>query len=205
MGRKNLVIRGEPRVGKSTLVREAVMPYSAYVGGVLTEEILQDGERIGFLARSFDGRTARIARVSEEGKCRGDRYVVDLVKTAGGTARIARVSCEGERIVGRYVVDLVKITTVVTPWIITSLDLPAIIIDEIAGMQLTSRSFQNAVLGAFMMPELPVLATMHTAPHEFSDMLLRRSDVRVIDMTAENRDEVADVVRRWLAARLPPA
>jgi nucleoside-triphosphatase len=71
------------------------------------------------------------------------------------------------------------------------------IIDELGKMELASDAFRDA-LAALLDRPVPVVATVQSASHPFTDALKPRRDVETMRVTNANRDELPEL----LAARL---
>lgn len=99
--------------------------------------------------------------------------------------------------VGRYGVDLQAFERVA----LVGLDRPGeecvVLIDELGKMELASDAFREAVAALLDRP-VPVVATVQSASHAFTDALKRRRDVETMRVTTANRDELPEL----LAARL---
>ncbi len=52
-----LFLQGPPRVGKSTIIRNALLPYREKVAGLMTQRLFQDGNICGFRACAIGGGT----------------------------------------------------------------------------------------------------------------------------------------------------
>jgi nucleoside-triphosphatase THEP1 len=81
-----MLLTGPPRVGKTTLVGRLAGELPAVgvtVGGFLTREIREDGERVGFAVEEIGGSSALLAHVAlPEGSIVG-RYHVDVAAFEG--------------------------------------------------------------------------------------------------------------------------
>jgi nucleoside-triphosphatase len=155
-----LLIEARPGAGKTTALSR------------LAERLRDDGAVLsGFLTREIrDGR----------------RRVGFEVETFGGDrGLLAHVDLPGPPRVGRYGVNLEEFERLA----LRSLEAPAsvILIDELGKMELASEPFREAVRNLFDGP-LPIVATVHTFRHPFTDALKRRRDVSVVKLTASNRD-----------------
>jgi nucleoside-triphosphatase len=74
-----LLVTGRPGVGKTAVVRRLAEAFAGHVGGFYTEEIRQEGRRVGFLLVTLDGDAAPFARSDwERAAHRVGRYGVDL-------------------------------------------------------------------------------------------------------------------------------
>ena len=63
-------------------------------------------------------------------------------------------------------------------------------IDELGKMELASRRFREAISALLERP-VPVVATMQSAWHPFTDTLKRRSGIETLRLTRANRDDLA--------------
>jgi nucleoside-triphosphatase len=68
-----------------------------------------------------------------------------------------------------------------------------VVIDEIGRMELASDAFRQIVLAALDSDRV-VLATIQEHSHPFTDVLKRRPNVRVFEITRENRNSVRDTI-----------
>ncbi len=74
-----LLLTGSPGVGKTTALRTVAAGLGRRrLSGFYTEEIRHRGERRGFRAVTFDGRTATMAHVSVRSPARVGKYGVDV-------------------------------------------------------------------------------------------------------------------------------
>jgi nucleoside-triphosphatase len=172
-GPARVLIEARPGAGKTTAVgrvAELLQDAGVPLSGFLTRELREDGRRIGFEIETLAGERGVLAHVDLKGPPRVSRYGVDLE--------------EFERLA------------------LPSLDPPGkrgvVLIDELGKMELASQRFAAAVRALFDRPT-PIVATVHTARHEFTDELKRRPGVSTVRLTAANRDrlpaEVAERVR----------
>ena len=115
---------------------------------------------------------------------------------AGDRGVLAHVELAGPPRVGKYGVDLEQFERIALP----ALDPPAggvTVVDELGKMELASARFRDAV-AALLDADVPVVATVHTFRHPFTDELKRRSDIELIHLSKRNRDGLPSA----LAARL---
>jgi nucleoside-triphosphatase len=168
----NILLTGVPGVGKTTLVRRVLEGIDARVGGFCTEEIRERGKRVGFSIRTFDGRTGVLAHVNQKGPHRVGKYGVNIEDL--------------ERIAAGSVVSAVG-----------SDDL--VVIDELGRMELFSALFQRVVMEA-LDSEKPVFGTIQSRQSSFLASVRSRDDVRVIEVTSDNREALVASVRNDVAA-----
>src|SRR5579864_8747561 len=161
---KNLVLAGKPGVGKTTLVKEAVWPHRAHVGGFYTEELVEDRQRIGFKLRSFAGEEGLLASKRLPGPPRVGKYGVDVgVLDRIGVAELKRAAA-GRRL---------------------------IVIDEIGSMETLSQDFRALVLECFAGPS-PVLATIRFGSQPFTDTVKALPRTELKELTRANYRELRD-------------
>jgi nucleoside-triphosphatase len=75
-----------------------------------------------------------------------------------------------------------------------------IVIDEVARMELASKKFVG-LLDGVMECSVAVVATVHVYQHPVTNVLLRRTDVEVVEMTEGNRDRLPGQLFGRLTAR----
>ena len=167
-----LLIEARPGAGKTTAIgrlAELLRAAGIAVSGFLTRELRESGRRVGFEIETFAGERGLLAHVALEATPR----------------------------VGRYRVDVETFERIALP----ALDPPeagAVLIDELGKMELLSERFAESVLALLERP-VPVVATVHTARHPFTDALKRRPDVSTIRLTAANRDGLPEELAERLA------
>lgn len=173
---KNVVIAGSPGAGKTTLVKEVLLPYRGRAGGFLTEEIREGGGRMGFRLRTLDGREGILASKALAGPPRVNKYGVDLaVLETLGVDALRRAAASSDLVV----------------------------VDEIGSMEILSEPFRRAVLEALAGPK-PVLATIRLRSQPFTDSVKRMADTALVTLSRATFAEVRGEVGEWLETRLTP-
>jgi nucleoside-triphosphatase len=157
-----LLLTGRPGCGKTTAIRRAVDRIGpARCAGFYTEEVREGGTRIGFDVVTLDGR-------------RGP---------------LARAGAPGPR-VGRYGVDVTAFEALGVDALARGLDrrVSVLVVDEIGKMELLSPRFRD-LLDRIFDPTRAwvVLGTLLRGRHPKADLLRRRGDVRIIEVTPANR------------------
>jgi nucleoside-triphosphatase len=165
-----ILLEGRPGAGKSTIARR------------LAELLGEDGIPVsGF--------------VTEEIREGGRRLGFSIERIGGERGVLAHVDLPGPPRVGRYGVDLATFERVALP-ALEDAD-GVVIVDELGKMELASEPFQRA-FSALVERSVPVVATVQSASHPFTDALRRRRDVECVRVTRANRDDLPSA----LAARL---
>ena len=150
--KENILVRGEPGVGKTTLMQKIAARFNGAKGGFYTEEMRERGERVGFKIKSFDGREGLLAHVGVFSNYR----------------------------VGRYFVNIHDLDDIAVNSILSSLDSDIIFIDEIGKMELFSERFRQAVLMA--LETRKVVGTLKASSDEFSSRIAEREDTRIFEL-----------------------
>ena len=177
MGRA-LLLTGRPGIGKTTVVMAVAEALGGRAGGFYTEEIRGTGGRQGFRLVTLDGQAAVMAHVNLRGRGRPrvGRYGVDVGAIERvGVAALRQAEREGK----------------------------VVIVDEIGKMELFCGPFKEAVLHAVNGPQ-PVVATAMARPHPWVDSLKVMPHVKVWEVTAANRNRLAQEVLGWLDEVDPP-
>jgi nucleoside-triphosphatase THEP1 len=177
-GKKNILLTGRPRVGKSTLVRRVIERLRergfTKMGGFYTLEVSQGGNRIGFDIHTLDGRIGRLARVDLESRFR----------------------------LGKYGIDMEQFESVAVPALEEAIRLGClVVIDEIGFMELKSRRFRERVEEALSSPA-SVLAAIMRNRFDFPDAIKAREDVLLITVTVENRDRLVEEIVERIRERI---
>lgn len=155
---KNIFFSGRPGCGKTTLIKQIISCLRFKAGGFYTEEIREEGSRVGFKIFSLDGRQGILAHVKFKGK----------------------------PMVGKYGVNIDALEDIGVNSIINALkENKIIIIDEVGKMELFSVKFKEAVLDALNSDNF-VLGTIKSAPCEFTEEIRKRKDVKVIELQRDN-------------------
>ncbi len=166
----NLLLTGPPRVGKTTLVLRALADLPPGTAeGFVTRELRQGGRRVGFAVETLAGETCVLAHVDVRSPYRVGRYRVDLPAFES----LALPAIDPAQVVA-----------------------PLIVIDEIGKMECFSSRFRRQVVAA-LESDRAVLATIALRGDRFIEGLKARSDVTLLRVTHQNRDQLVDQVVGW--------
>lgn len=159
--RKNILLTGQPGVGKTTVIRQVVGQLEGWrVCGFVTQELRCSGRRTGFRVVALDGREGRLAEVGLDSPHR----------------------------VGRYGVDLESFERVALPALAPQ-EAELVVIDELGRMECFSAAFQQAATRALEGP-VPVLGTVGRGGGAFMRRVRTRGDVQLLEVTRTNRAEL---------------
>ena len=176
-----LLVTGIPGAGKTSvtgLVVDRIRLAGVIVDGFVTREMRVTGRRVGFEVEALSGSQAIIAHVAWSTSVR----------------------------VGRYGVGVGAFEDVALPAVRRALEAGGVVVlDELGLMELASERFVELV-GEVFEATVPVLATVHQRAHPVTDAIKARPDVELVRVTAENRDELPEVlserfIRWWRSTR----
>lgn len=175
--KKNILITGRPRVGKTTLIKTAASLLGDRAGGFYTEEIPGEGVRgrRGFKIVTLDGRQGVLADVGIESGPHVGKYGVNLSDLDEiGVAALDEATEERD-------------------WIV---------IDEIGKMEEFSERFKKAVIDA-LDSEKRVLATIRRNDSPFTADIKSRPDVVLIKLTVPGREDTYSEVESLMGLSDP--
>jgi len=157
---KHILIVGRPGVGKTTLIKRlAEHLRGGPIDGLYTEELREEGQRLGFWLSSLDGRQVLLAHKHMDSLHRVGAYKVNV------------------SVLDSFAVDIIR----------RAMKRALILfIDEIGKMELQSKAFQQAVEQAILRGPR-VIATGGVQHLPFLDALKHRRDVELIPLTESNR------------------
>ncbi len=167
---KNLILTGRPGIGKTTVVRKVAERLGDRAVGFYTVEVRKAGRREGFDVVTLDGRRGILARRRLDSPHRVGRYRVDLAALEALLDELIPPAPEPGQV---------------------------LIIDEIGKMELLSERFVATLMRALESPA-PVIATMMRGQHPVVRRVLQRPDVRVVEVTMSNRDQLPEQILSWL-------
>lgn len=172
---KNLLLTGPPSCGKTTAVLRLVERLAGLrLAGFHTRELREDGSRVGFEAIGISsGRHALLAHARSKSRSRVGKYGVE-------PAALAPLVAD----------ELVRPTA----------EVDVFVIDEIGKMELLCPEF-IAVVRRLLDGPVPLLATVAMKGGGLIAEVKGRQDVRLIEVTQENRDRLPAELEAWVRGR----
>jgi nucleoside-triphosphatase len=165
MTKRNILLTGPPRCGKSTLIEKVVNRIGRPVTGFFTLEIKGEGRREGFSINTLDGRGGVLAHQNIKSRFR----------------------------VGKYGVNLGDIETIAVPSMIPTRKDEIVVIDEIGRMECLSGLFKETLIKVLNLPHWIIGSIAQKGDH-FIKGIKERDDVKVIRITPQNRDTLVDQI-----------
>jgi nucleoside-triphosphatase len=164
------LLTGKPGAGKTTLIKEVAAGLYIKAGGFYTEEIRDDSLRQGFKITALNGQSAILSHISISSPFRVSKYGVDIEA-------------------------LNKVAVAALNEAIEKNDL--IIVDEIGKMELFSLPFREAVQKAIKSGK-KMLGTIMLSPDPFADTIKNDPNVKVINLSRANHNQVLSEIKTWL-------
>jgi nucleoside-triphosphatase THEP1 len=157
--KKNILVTGPPRCGKSTLIEKVVERVDLPATGFFTREIKEKDRRVGFSITTLDGKEGILAHQNLRSKFS----------------------------VGRYGVHIKDIEGIAVPSMIPTKKDEIVVIDEIGKMECFSMKFREALTAVLDSPNW-VVGSIAQKGGAFIQSIKKREDVVVITVTPQNRD-----------------
>jgi nucleoside-triphosphatase len=170
----NYLLTGHPGVGKTTIIKRLIEKLKIPAGGFYTDEIREDNMRMGFSIVTLSGFKGVLAHRNFKSRYRVGDYGV------------------GVHTLNRAGVREIELCLMEKKVIVT---------DEIGKMELLSPQFQEVVWKA-LDADNPVLGTITLARHPFVEKIKARDDVKIYEVTKQNREEVFKALRKELKKAL---
>lgn len=169
-----LFLTGNPGIGKTTVIRAVLGRLEDVVcAGFYTEEKRHGEQRTGFKLITLDGQEGTLASIGRKEPTIG-RYSIHL----GEFEKLALSHLDPE---------------------MTPADL--YVIDEIGKMELLSQKFRTRIIDLLAQPS-NLLATIAKKGKGFVEEIKRRNDIDLIEVTAKNRDDLPEEIKKKIKAEL---
>ncbi len=166
---QKIFLTGLPRSGKTTLLHRLIDSVERKTGFV-TDEMRENGERVGF----------------------------KIVTSRGEEGVLADVSTPSPFKVSRYYVHPSSLETVIEP-LFTFEKTDLLYLDEIGQMELFSTRFKTLVEAYLEADQLLIATISKIYMDTFTESLLQRNDVKVFEVTPENREALFTEISAVLA------
>jgi nucleoside-triphosphatase len=158
MIRKNILLTGPPRCGKSTLIEKLIQKIDRPMTGFFTRESREGGKGVGFSIITLDGKEGILAHKDSETKIR----------------------------LGKYGVHMDQLDQIAVSSIIPARPDEIIVIDEIGKMECLSSIFRETLLKTLDSNNWVVgLIALKDSP--FMERVKERGDVALFTVTEKNR------------------
>jgi len=162
--RKNIIITGIPKSGKSTILKQIIKNLKNKKG-FITNEILQDGKRTGFETETQSGKKSIIASINFNTSIKVSKYFVEIDQLDKIIPEIIKFSPEN-----------------------------LLYIDEIGQMQLYSKKFKELTIKYLDSKNTCLATLSKVYSDKFTDKLKKRKDIILVDITPENRKEKLEYI-----------
>ncbi|MFT4304027.1 MAG: nucleoside-triphosphatase [Candidatus Woesearchaeota archaeon] len=164
----NIIITGMPRCGKTTILKEVISYYNQKVGFV-TNEIICDGERIGFEIETFNYNKITLAHINFKSKLKVSKYFVNI----NNLDSIIKY-------VNKYDKD------------------ELLFLDEIGEMELYSDKFKKLVIDYLDSDNVCIATLSKVFCNDFIEKIKQRKDCLIIDVYVSNRDSKTIEIKQKL-------
>jgi len=176
-------ITGMPSVGKTqTLLKiiEKIEKSGYMLEGMITEPVIVKKKRVGFYVTDWQTKEKKI---------------------------FAHIDFDVKDKVGDYGIDLGVLEEIGVPAIEKAIydeEVDIIIIDEVGKMEMLSEKFCEVVADA-LDSDKPIVVTLHKKSRTpLLQDIRRRDDIRILEVTAVNRNLLPYKIEKIMAEKLPP-
>jgi len=156
-----IFLKGQPRSGKTTLIAK-LLSHVKSKQGFVTEEIKENGQRVGFKLVAADGREAMLASINHRSPFQVSRYFVDVAA------------------LDKFIEPLFKFEPD-----------QLLYIDEVGQMELFSDNFKKLVNRYLEAGNNFIDTITSVYSDDFVDKVKTRKDIKILEVTPENRDVLA--------------
>ena len=172
-GMKHLLIVGRPGIGKTTLMKRLVEGLRGRpIDGFLTEELREDGQRMGFWLSPLDGRQVLLAHRHMDSPHRVGAYRLNVHALDDVAVSVIRRGIRQAFL---------------------------LFLDELGKIELSSKRFEDAVQEAFDRgPSIVATASVDQIPWLVN--LKRRKDVELVPLSSSNWQAVEEELSARLSA-----
>ncbi len=164
--RKNILITGLPKSGKTTLLKKVISDIPFRVGFV-TNEILEENKRVGF----------------------------EVVTHLEHKAVLSHLDFKTPFKVARYFVNVQNLEPLITE-VFNFGDEDILYLDEVGQMQLFSEKFKGLVLKFLNSQNTCIMTVSEIFEDSFIEDIKKRDDIILVEISVENRDGRTEFVRQ---------
>lgn len=157
--KKNILITGMPKSGKSTLLRKLITDIPRKVGFV-TNEVLGENGRVGFEIETSIGHKVTLAHVGFKTGYQVSKYFVDTGSLGSVIPEVSNFENDS-----------------------------FLYLDEIGQMQLLSEKFKGLVTTYLESPNTCLMTISCVYENDFTERIKGRNDIILVEISAENREE----------------
>lgn len=170
----NILITGQPGVGKTTLIRRLSIIFKEFnPAGFFTSEIFENGERVGFAIENLNGDSRVLAHLNLKSKYSMGKYKIDMK----GFEDFLQNILLKEKKTGLYIMD------------------------GIGKLECESKKFSKLIVD-LLDADKPLIATIPEKGTGLISEIKKRDDVRIVDLTHSNHElklkELTMVIRDLL-------
>lgn len=173
--RKNILLTGIPRSGKSTLLNKVIKEIF-YKKGFVTDEVRQNGERIGFDIATTSGQRYIFSRLNEESPFK--------VPSASNPKNFYGVRINE---IDRAVDECYKFT-----------ERDLLYLDEIGQMELYSKKFKELCSRYLDSQNTSISTISRFYVDDFIESIKKRKDIILVEISPENREQKLIFVKKLL-------
>lgn len=156
---KNILITGNPKSGKSTILRKLIS-YIPNKVGLLTNEILGKDGRVGFESETHTGKKTRIAHVDFKTEFKVSKYFADTKNLESLIPEVSNFNNED-----------------------------FLYLEKIGQMQVFSNEFKNLVVTYLNSPNTCLATISQVYEDGFTKNIKERDDIILVEISAENREK----------------
>ncbi|MCL1873004.1 MAG: nucleoside-triphosphatase [Clostridiales bacterium] len=189
----NLFLQGQFGIGKSSLLRKALEPYSLSITGLVTQRLLKNSKTIGYRAIRINGALPPL----------------ETIYTPGCQGMFIHISNR------QFDISVLEKTILQVEQDAQNPDCKLILLDEIGGVELKSEVFADSLL-RIINGGKPCIGVLKSAPnlshamsqlsldqeylslHNRLEQMIRRKG-ELIPVTFENREDLPEYLRRSLS------
>lgn len=173
--RKNILITGLPKSGKSTILRKIISGCQDKVG-FIANEVRENEKRIGFEIETHNGKKAMLASVKFNTGHKVSKYFVDIENL---DLMIREITSFKEK-------DL-------------------LFLNEIGQMELFSDKFKEIVVRFLGSENLCIATLSKVYTNDFIEQIKKRNDIIIVEIAQENREVkkklVEDLIKKIIKAK----